>query len=647
MMVLRSRRRLFGLFLAAVLLPCALLVLLTVRGIRQERELAGKRAADEQARVFVQVRRTLHARLDRISSQALSARRAVPRSMPYGDSVVRLVADVVGGRLVPPWQVAGRSSPLRTSAAAEFAAKLRDGETQEFARGNLVEAARRYVEAIAAGRRAEQVGLARLALARVQERLGRSREAAALYAQVFALGFDVTDDQGVPLALYAASKPAIGAPGPVLGRIADETRRRCCLAPEALYMLRHIVDTLAPRTAGARDGEQSQSLRRLVDARIRVAEQTLALASELPALGIRLPPRANGAQSVRRWIVYGREPWLVAAVAAEDSSLALVGIDAASFLTEVNRTLPAELGVSGRIRLTRPGDTVERLEPDFAFLSMDAGSMAATPRGHGLAQPFYVGTLIVVLGVTLFGAYLIWFDVQRELHLADLRSQFVASVSHELKTPLTAIRMFAETLSVDRLQDPATRREYLETIVNETERLTRLLDNVLDFSRIERGQKEYRLEPTSLADVVERCARILAYPLAQHGFRLRVDVADDVPRVAADRDALQQAVLNLLTNAMKYSGESRDIDLRLRRLNGEAIIDVMDRGAGISADHRAHVTEKFYRVPSAENVGIPGTGLGLTLVEHIVNSHSGRLEIQSEIGQGSTFSIHLPLEVAS
>lgn len=645
MMVLRSRRRLVGLFLAAVLLPCALLVLLTVRGIRQERELAGKRAADEQARVFAQVRRTLHARLDRISSQALSARSAVPRSTSYGDSVVRLVADVVGGRLVPPWQEAGRSSPLRISAAAEFAAKLRDGETQEFARGDLVEAARRYREAIAAGRRAEQVGLARLALARVQARIGRLREATGLYAQVFALGFDVTDEQGVPLALYAA-RLSTSEPGSVLGRIADETRRRCCLAPEALYMLRHIVDTLAPRTATARGREQSQSLRRLLDARIRIAEQTLALASELPDLGIRSPPRDNGPPAMARWIVYGREPWLVAAVADGDSSSTLMAIDAASFLAEVNRTLPADLGVSGRIRLTKPSDTVERLEPDFAFLGMDAGSMATTPRGHGLTQPFYLGTLIVVLGVTLFGAYLIWFDVQRELHLADLRSQFVASVSHELKTPLTAIRMFAETLSVDRLQDPATRREYLETIVNETERLTRLLDNVLDFSRIERGQKEYRLEPTLLAEVVERCARILAYPLAQHGFRLRVDVADDVPRVAADRDALQQAVLNLLTNAMKYSGESRDIDLRLRRLNGEAVIDVTDHGAGISAAHRAHVTEKFYRVPSAESVGIPGTGLGLTLVEHIVNAHSGRLEIQSEIGQGSTFSIHLPLEVA-
>lgn len=646
MMVLRSRRRLVALFLAAVLLPCVLLVLLTVRGMRQERELAGKRAADEQSRVFAQVGLALRERLDRISAQALSARSAGSRNRPYADSSVRMVADLVDGRLVPPWQEAGRSSPSASSVDGEFGAMLRDAETLEFVRGNLVEAAARYGAAISASRRAEQVGLARLALARVQARLGRSREAAGLYAQVFALGFDVTDDQGVPLALYAAAKPAIGAPGPVLGRISDETRRRCCLAPEALYMLRHIVDTLALRTAGARDGEQSQRLRRLVDARIRIAEQTLALASELPDLGIRLPPRANGGPSVPRWIVYGRDPWLVAAVAAGDSSLALVGIDAASLLTEVNRTLPAELGVSGRIRLTRPSDTVDRLEPDFAFLGMDAGSMAATPRGRGFTQPFYLGTLIVVLGVTLFGAYLIWFDVQRELHLADLRSQFVASVSHELKTPLTAIRMFAETLSVDRLQDPATRREYLETIVNETERLTRLLDNVLDFSRIERGQKEYRLEPTVLADVVERCARILAYPLAQHGFRLRVDVADDVPRVAADRDALQQAVLNLLTNAMKYSGESRDIGLRLRRLHGEAIIDVTDRGAGISAAHTAHVTEKFYRVPSAANVGIPGTGLGLTLVEHIVSAHSGRLEIQSEIGQGSTFSIHLPLEDA-
>ncbi|MDO8502474.1 MAG: HAMP domain-containing sensor histidine kinase [Gemmatimonadaceae bacterium] len=509
-----------------------------------------------------------------------------------------------------------------------------------------MEAAALYREAIAAGRRTEQAGYAQLALARVLARLGQAREATAQYAQVFALGFDAADEHGVPLALYAATKLTDSGPVRVLDRLSDETRQRCCLAPEALYMLRQIVDTLTPRASREREVEQSASLRRLLDERIRTAEQTVALESELPELGLRPLLHAGATSGAPRWIMYGREPWFVgAATIAGDRASVLIAIDAARFLTTVNRTLPSELGVSGHIRMALPGDTAERLlGPDFAFLSMELGPVSGLSGDRGIARPFYLGTLIVVLGVTLFGAYLLWFDVRRELRLANLRSQFVASVSHELKTPLTAIRMFAETLSLDHFQDPATRREYLDTIVNETERLTRLLDNVLDLSKIERGQKQYRLEPTTLADVVERCARMLQYPLAQHGFRLHVETADALPRVAADEDAVEQAVLNLLTNAMKYSGESRDIDLRLRRVNGEAIIDVQDRGVGIPATHKARVIEKFYRVPSAENAGIPGAGLGLTLVEHIVTAHGGRLEIESEVGRGSTFSIHLPLE---
>jgi signal transduction histidine kinase len=649
MMVLRSQRRLIALFLAAVLLPCAVLVLLTVRGMRQERELAEKRAVDERARVFAQVRQALRARLESITSQELSTRAGrtpVARNLSYTDSSVRLVADVVSGHLVPPWESVARASLSSASPEGEFGNKLRIAESQEFERGNLVQAAALYRGAIAAGRRADQVGYAQLALARVLARLGRGSEARAQYAQVFALGFDATDEHGVPLALYAGTRLTDSGAARVLDRLSDETHRLCCLAPEALYMLRQIIDTLAPRASREGDVEQAASLRRVLDERIRTAEQTVALESEFPELGLRSLPHSGAPSGAPRWIMYGREPWFVGATTiGRDSASVLIAIDAASFLTTVNRTLPSELRLSGHIRVALPSDTAERLlGPDFAFLSMQLGPLSGLSRDGGIARPFYLGTLIVVLGVTLFGAYLLWFDVRRELHLADLRSQYVSSVSHELKTPLTAIRMFAETLSLDRFEDPATRREYLDTIVNETERLTRLLDNVLDLSKIERGQKQYRLKATTLGDVVERCARMLEFPLAQHGFRLHVETADALPRVAADEDAVEQAVLNLLTNAMKYSGESRDIDLRLRRVNGEAIIDVKDRGVGIPAMHKAHVIEKFYRVPSAENAGIPGAGLGLTLVEHIVTAHGGRLEIESEVGRGSTFSIHLPLE---
>jgi signal transduction histidine kinase len=166
----------------------------------------------------------------------------------------------------------------------------------------------------------------------------------------------------------------------------------------------------------------------------------------------------------------------------------------------------------------------------------------------------------------------------------EVRSQFVASVPHELKTPLTAIRMFAETLAMGRSRDERTRGEYLETIVNESERLARLVDNVLDFSKIEQGKKIYRLRTTHLENVAGSAARAMQFPLTQQGFQLQLSMQEEMPELEADPDAIEQAILNLLTNAMKYSGDAREIDLRLGARNGDAIIQVVDHGLGMTPD---------------------------------------------------------------
>jgi signal transduction histidine kinase len=258
-------------------------------------------------------------------------------------------------------------------------------------------------------------------------------------------------------------------------------------------------------------------------------------------------------------------------------------------------------------------------------------------------QTFLVVALVAALVFTLLAGYLLWRDVQRDLRLAEMRSQFVSSVTHELKTPLTAIRMFTETLRLDEEVDRQTRFEYLDTILHESERLSRLVDNVLDFGKIERGKKTYHFQPVRLEEVVEEAARSAQYPLEQAGFALEIVTEPDLPQVSADSDALQQAILNLLTNAMKYSGDSRRIGLHLDRENGHARIHVVDQGIGIAPSEQERIFERFYRVPTAENQHIPGTGLGLTIVSHIAKAHGGGVEVASGLGTGSSFTILLPL----
>jgi signal transduction histidine kinase len=203
--------------------------------------------------------------------------------------------------------------------------------------------------------------------------------------------------------------------------------------------------------------------------------------------------------------------------------------------------------------------------------------------------------------------------------------------------------MFAELLQMRETNDKQ-QSGFLDTIVSESERLTRLMNNVLDFSRMEQNQRNYRLQSASLCEILQAAARTLQYQLAQQGFVLELNVSGDIPPMDVDRDAIQQAVLNLLANAMKYSSDRREIGLRLFEEDGFARIQVSDRGIGIPEQELSRIFEKFYRVPTPENQEISGTGLGLALVAHIVEAHGGRIEVQSRIGEGSTFSICLPLK---
>jgi signal transduction histidine kinase len=240
------------------------------------------------------------------------------------------------------------------------------------------------------------------------------------------------------------------------------------------------------------------------------------------------------------------------------------------------------------------------------------------------------------------GGILLWRDLRREAELADMRAQFVASVSHELRTPLTSIRMFTETLKLDPDLDEETRQEYLDTMLRETERLSRLLENVLDFSRIERGTKTYARRRIPLAPVVARAARTFEQLMARKGFTLRTDVDAAAPLVDADPDAIEQALINLLGNAMKYSGGSREIELALKRSGAAVEISVTDHGLGIEPAEQSRIFERFYRAPVEENRNIQGAGLGLPLVAHIAAAHQGEVRVESSPGRGSTFTLRLP-----
>jgi signal transduction histidine kinase len=251
------------------------------------------------------------------------------------------------------------------------------------------------------------------------------------------------------------------------------------------------------------------------------------------------------------------------------------------------------------------------------------------------------GVLLVIIVVGIAGA---WRLMRREAEMAQLKSDFVANVSHDLKTPLSVIRMFGETLEMGRVPDEARRGEYYRVITRESERLSRLIDNVLDFSRIERGRRTYDIAPTAVEPLVRDALEAFAYPLAQQGFKVETRVAPDLPEVPMDADAIGQALANLIDNAMKYSGERRAITVDAARVGDELALTVADEGIGIPADEQAKIFEKFYRVGRSETQGRRGSGVGLALVKHVAEAHRGRVTVESRPGAGSRFTLWLPLE---
>jgi two-component system phosphate regulon sensor histidine kinase PhoR len=249
-----------------------------------------------------------------------------------------------------------------------------------------------------------------------------------------------------------------------------------------------------------------------------------------------------------------------------------------------------------------------------------------------------VSTVIIAVGLGVLGL-----SVRAERRTSQLKSDFIANVSHELKTPLSLIRMFAELLATGKHKGEAMAREYAGIITRESDRLSHLIDNVLDFARLERGKASYRFAEGRLEEVVERALDVLRHRLEKEKLRLRTEIEANLPPVRMDEDAMTLVLLNLVDNAVKYAGDGGEVAVRLRRAPGAVALVVSDRGSGIAPDEQGRIFERFYRAESARTRNVRGSGIGLALVKHIAEAHGGRVEVESAPGKGSTFTVFVPV----
>ena len=283
--------------------------------------------------------------------------------------------------------------------------------------------------------------------------------------------------------------------------------------------------------------------------------------------------------------------------------------------------------------------------------NLPSWSLTLYPENSGLFdslfRPDHSLFLYIFIAIVIILACGLFFTLQtvnNELHLSKMKSYFISTVSHEFKSPLTSIRQMAEMLVRDRVPSAERQRKYFTSILKQSERLSHLIDNILDFSKMEEGHKLFHFEKADIIPVVKDTVESFGQHTTDQGFHINLTIPEPLPDVVFDREAMEQVMHNLLDNACKYSGDSREIEVHLLSKGNKIIISVSDNGVGIRKEDHDKIFSRFYRAGEELTQTVKGSGIGLTIVKQIVKAHHGEITVESSPGKGSTFTVRLSLD---
>jgi signal transduction histidine kinase len=300
-----------------------------------------------------------------------------------------------------------------------------------------------------------------------------------------------------------------------------------------------------------------------------------------------------------------------------------------------------DAGLEGKPFMTlTPGKYLPDFKVDVFFRDHSVFENAASRQ---TAVYTWTGILVVVLIVT--SGTLAARAIGRQAKLNRLKNDFIATISHELKTPLSSMRVLVDTLLEGRYRDQTQATEYLQLVSKENQRLSRLIDNFLTFSRMERNKRAFEFAEVEPNDIVRDAVGTIRDRFESAGCRLNIELASELPTINADRDAMVTVLLNLLDNAYKYSENDKQITIRTYSTDRSVCFEVADKGIGLSRRDTKRVFNRFYQVDQSLSRRTGGCGLGLSIVKFIVDAHGGTIDVQSRLGQGSTFAVTLPAEI--
>jgi signal transduction histidine kinase len=659
----RSRRnlgpsqRLLGIFALFILLPGAFLAVFALRVLRQEGQIARQRAREDLERTAAEIGRDLDSEFRRWTE---SLRPFSSLDKPFD---VGLLPEPIGGALSVP----GGGAILRGSEEepvayppeallyalpgsapdrlpeARLPARFAAAEAIELGRKNFPEAIRAYRDLLASADSASRP-LVLQRLARTYRKAGRFEEAGRTYREL--LDSDGTWIGGLPSDLIARAELCSlaaenGGPG-ASPQTALDFYRDLVAGAWLLSKPRYLYYSEAARTWCRDLGAEPVPFEELRANEERKLGLSLAAEDYLagpraalpggarPYLALRLPEDFTAIVLSAEFL--GSEWWprfLAGRGVALDASL--VSADG-SLVFGVPPAEEPPFVVTGDFQ-TDETRWLLRLWP------VRPESIQADIRQR---QALFVGIIGLVTILLVFGGYLTVRLVKRELEIARLRADFVSTVSHEFRSPLTGIRQLGGMLLDGRVPDPAKQRDYYRMIVQESDRLTRLVENVLDFSRMEEGRREYRFETLDTSPWLRSLAADFAAEAAAGAVSVEAAIPDRLPPISADKEALGSAVHNLLDNAAKYSTGRKAVWISAAAGDTEITIAVRDEGIGISEEDQKHIFDRFFRAGGETSKRVKGAGLGLSLVKHVVAAHGGTVECRSRPGEGSTFTIRIP-----
>ncbi len=658
------------LFILAILIPGSVLTYFSIQNISSQRDLTEKRLLEEQNQLAMDLsehfQETLLRCADSFFQDADSFSSSLISGMPILDSnnfvLQAFLVNREGKFLWPNYDENGRS--VNTAEKSdEFLRSYSSAESLEFSHSDLDNALQFYQEAFNSAETDLESASAINAMARVSVKLDLFNRAVTQYRTLVDKYGSVIDESGIPFGYYALYQLIRLTSDSNNERILTDMdhiltqmiRGKIPLAAYTELLLENIetwFETLSP--------DMKRSHMNLNNKKERIGRLFLFILQDGNAIRqFLIEDQTHSSFTLGPYSAFVGNRYDQPDLILLDSQPA--NSTRVGFKVDLNYLINRLLDSAGEKlqEYDLQADIIPRgqqIETDISAYNtvMDLSPYTPSwqlwirPRNPDTVSQYIVrqrwiyGIAIILLIAGMFlGMVLILRDISREKKLARLRSDFVSNVTHELKTPLTSIRMFAETMRLGRIKKKDIQQEYLSTIVSESERLTRLINTVLDFSKIEQGEKQYHMVSVNLSSIVENALAAMNYWLKEHGFKVSTAIHPDI-EIHGDGDAMEQVVLNLINNAMKYSPDHKEISVRLWQKAGFIYLEVQDKGLGIPESKQSRIFDKYYRAHTEHEQDKGGSGLGLTVINHIVEAHGGRIELKSKANMGSTFTIILP-----